>query len=79
MQAEEQVRQAKARLNQIRREEIASERSGMRDRMSYLEGLLRVYEKYEPYIKFHKEQWELKGWERKKYERKHMVELAYYL
>jgi len=63
---------------EVKYKAIASERSGMRDRMSYLEGLLRVYEKYEPYIKFHKEQWELKGWERKKYERKHMVELAYY-
>ncbi|MBE5970714.1 MAG: hypothetical protein E7242_10835 [Lachnospiraceae bacterium] len=57
---------------------MVSERSGMRERMDYFEGLLRVYEKYEPYIKFHKEQWELKGWEHKKYERKHMVELAYY-
>lgn len=63
---------------EVKYKAIASERSGMRDRMSYLEGLLRVYEKYEPYIKFHKEQWELKGWERKKYEHKHMVELAYY-
>ncbi len=57
---------------------IVSERYDMRERIEYLEELLRVYEKYEPYIKYHKEQWELKGWERKKYERKHMVELSYY-
>ena len=63
---------------EARYEEIVAERSGMMERMEYLQDLLRVYEKYEPYIKFHKEQWELKGWERKKYERKHMVELAYY-
>ena len=63
---------------QVRYEAISAERSGMRERMEYLHDLLRVYEKYEPYIKFHKEQWELKGRERKKYERKHMVELAYY-
>ena len=50
----------------------------MRDRKKYLEELLKVYKNYEPYIKYHKEQWELKGWNRKKYERKHMVELAFY-
>ena len=59
-------------------EKIGGERVAIRERMDYLEGLLRVYAEYEPYIKNHKEQWELKGWERKKYERKHMVELAYY-
>ena len=58
--------------------DIASRRSDMRDRKKYLEELLKVYKNYEPYIKYHKEQWELKGWNRKKYERKHMVELAFY-
>ena len=58
--------------------EIASERSGIIDRMEYLKNLLYVYKEYEPYIKFHKEQWELKGFARKLYERKHMVELAFY-
>ena len=47
-------------------------------KFSAYEELLRVYKKYEPYIKYHKEQWELNGWKRKKYERKHMMELAYY-
>ena len=58
--------------------EIVSQRSGMQERISYLESLLGVYKEYEPYIKFHKEQWAVTGWERKKYERKHMAELAYY-
>lgn len=30
---------------------------------------------YEPYIKYHKEQWALKGLARKQYERKHIPEL----
>ena len=59
-------------------EKIGGERVAIRERMAYLESLLSVYKEYEPYIKNHKEQWELKGWERKKYERKYMVELAYY-
>jgi hypothetical protein len=59
-------------------EKIGGERVAIRERMAYLESLLSVYKEYEPYIKNHKEQWELKGWERKRYERKHMVELAYY-
>lgn len=59
-------------------EKIDDERFAIRERMAYLESLLIVYREYEPYIKNHKEQWKLKGWERKKYERKHMVELTYY-
>jgi hypothetical protein len=58
--------------------EIISQRSGMQERISYLESLLDAYKEYEPYIKYHKEQWAVTGWERKKYERKHMGELAYY-
>lgn len=57
---------------------ISSQRVGMQERMSYLESLLSAYKEYEPYIKFHKEQWAVTGWERKKYERKHMPELAFY-
>ena len=58
--------------------ELVSQRSGMQERISYLESLLGAYKEYEPYIMFHKEQWAVTGWERKKYERKHMAELAYY-
>lgn len=58
--------------------EIVSQRFGMQERISYLESLLDAYKEYEPYIKYHKEQWAVTGWERKKYERKHMGELAYY-
>lgn len=57
---------------------ISAKRSDMEERIQYIEGLLKVYKMYEPYIKFHKEQWELKGWSRKKYERKHLVELTNY-
>lgn len=57
---------------------IASERAGLYDRREYLESLLQLYEKYEPYIKYHKEQWALRGLPRKLYERKHIPELAYY-
>ena len=73
----EELRAFKAE-QEVKYKEIIGERTEMRDRMSYLEDLLRAYEKYEPYIKFHKEQWELKGFARKQYERKHMGELAFY-
>jgi hypothetical protein len=59
-------------------DKIATERVGQLERMNYLKGLLSVYKEYEPYIKFHKQQWELKGRERKHFETKHIVELAYY-
>ena len=58
--------------------DITTKRSNMDERMRYLEGLLKVYKMYEPYIRFHKEQWELKGWKRKRYEHKHLVELTNY-
>ncbi|MCF2657334.1 MobA/MobL family protein [Lacrimispora saccharolytica] len=57
---------------------ITSERAILYDRQEYLEGLLDLYKKYEPYIKNHKEQWSLSGRARKMYERKHMPELIYY-
>ncbi len=53
-------------------------RTAKADRIAYLEELLGIYEKYESYIKNHKEQWALKGYARKKYERQHIPELAYY-
>jgi hypothetical protein len=40
--------------------------------------LLNVYEDYEPFIKFHKQQWELNGLARKRFESKHKVELVSY-
>ncbi|MDO4802399.1 MAG: hypothetical protein Q4A15_09565 [Prevotellaceae bacterium] len=58
--------------------DITSDRKEISERMGYLEGLLELYKDYEPYIKFHKEQWAVTGWERKRYERKHMVELTMY-
>lgn len=47
-------------------------------RKCYLEELLEAYEQYEPYIKYNKERWSLKGFSRKMYERKHITELGYY-
>jgi len=58
--------------------ELKDRRTELRDRMKYLETLLEAYRQYEPYIKFHKECWALKGWARKQYERKHISELAYF-
>ena len=58
--------------------ELVKERRKKTERISYLEGLLETYKQYEPYIKNHKEQWALRGYARKKYERQHIAELAYY-
>ena len=66
------------KAQQSKYSKIATERTDIKQRMTYLENLLSVYEKYEPYIQYHKEQWALKGFERKKYERKHIAELSYY-
>lgn len=46
-----------------------------KERKCYLEDLLEAYESYEPYIKFNKEKWKLKGLARIVYERKHIPEL----
>lgn len=59
-------------------EELTTKRHNTSDRMEYLKRLLDEYGKYEPYIKFNKEQYSLKRWARKKYEREHIAELAYY-
>ena len=48
------------------------------ERKCYLEELMEAYEKYEPYIKYDKERWTLKGFSRKIYERKHIPELESY-
>ncbi len=37
-----------------------------------------AYDLYEPYIKYNKESWALRGWAKKKYDRQHMVELTFY-
>ena len=58
--------------------DLSAERNTLLERYEYLQSLLSVYAKYEPYIKFNKERWSLKGFKRKMYERKHIPELAYY-
>ena len=57
---------------------ILAVRTVKADRINYLSALLDKYEDYKPYIKNHKEQWAVTGWARKKYERTHIAELAYY-
>lgn len=64
--------------NEQKYKEITSKRTELNDRISYLEDLLRIYEKYEPYIKYNKEYWSLKGFARKNYERMHKVDLITY-
>lgn len=59
-------------------EGVVSKREELSSRIDYLQGLLEAYKDYEPYIKNHKEQWALKGFARKKYERSHIAELVYY-
>jgi len=57
---------------------IAKARSETEERIAYFEELLDLYKQYEPFIKNNKEQWALKGWARKKYERSHRTELYSY-
>lgn len=57
---------------------IVADRTRKSERISYLENLLDVYNKYEPYIKYNKESWALRGWAKKKYDRQHVSELAFY-
>ncbi|MDO4967142.1 MAG: hypothetical protein Q4E51_10625, partial [Lachnospiraceae bacterium] len=57
---------------------IVTKREKVGSQIDYLESLLEAYKEYEPYIKNHKEQWALKGFARKKYERSHIAELTYY-
>ena len=57
---------------------LKKDRDTIFERKAYLEDLLYEYGIYEPYIENHKEQWALKGFARKKYEREHIAELEYY-
>jgi hypothetical protein len=58
---------------------VSAKRAELHGRADYLEKLMSVYKnEYEPYIKNHKEQWALSGFQRKLYERKHIPELANY-
>ena len=59
-------------------DELKPKRESQSERVAYLEGLLEAYAKYEPYIKYHKEQWALRGFAKKKYERQHISELSHY-
>ena len=57
---------------------MQNHREKVSERIQYLESLLYTYDSYEPFIQYHKEQWELKGFARKMYERKHIYELESY-
>ena len=59
-------------------DDLLADRTVKADRINYLSALLDKYEDYKPYIKNHKEQWAVTGWARKRYERTHIAELAYY-
>ena len=62
----------------VRNAKLKKDRDTIFERKAYLEDLLYEYSLYEPYIENHKEQWALKGFARKKYEREHIAELEYY-
>ena len=59
-------------------DDLLADRTVKADCINYLSALLDKYEDYKPYIKNHKEQWAVTGWARKRYERSHIAELAYY-
>ena len=59
----------------VRNDKLKKDRDTIFERKAYLEDLLYEYSLYEPYIENHKEQWALKGFARKKYEREHFAEL----
>ncbi len=65
-------------LLEERYDAMAKARSETEERIAYFEELLDLYKQYEPFIKNNKEQWALKGWARKKYERSHRTELYSY-
>lgn len=58
--------------------DLKSKREKNTDQYAYYRNLLENYKTYEPYIKYHKEQWALKGFARKKYEKQHRSELLNY-
>lgn len=57
---------------------VTTDRTQMAARIDYLEELLRIFKDYEPYKAVNDECWKLKGFARKQFERKHMVDLTYY-
>ncbi len=64
--------------NEQKYNEMQTNREKVSERIQYLESLLYTYDAYEPFIQYHKEQWERKGFARKMYERKHIYELESY-
>ena len=58
--------------------DLKSKRENNTNQFVYYRNLLEDYKTYEPYIKYHKEQWALKGFARKKYEKQHRSELLNY-
>lgn len=58
--------------------EVVDTREKLLTRTKYLQELLEVYKEYEPYKKVNDELWKLKGFAHKTFERKHMMDLAYY-
>ncbi len=59
-------------------ESLNTDRSTMNDRMDYLTKLIDAYNDYEPYIKYNKECWSLRGLKQRKYKREHMQDLSNY-
>jgi len=64
--------------NEDKFESVSADRMKQAERIDYLEGLLVVYEDYEPYKKINDERWKLKGFARKQFDRKHALDIAYY-
>ena len=58
--------------------DLKSKRENNTNQFVYYRNLLEDYKTYESYIKYHKEQWALKGFARKKYEKQHRSELLNY-
>ena len=56
--------------------ELSARRNDLYNRQQYLEDLLERYGRYEPFIKYNKELWTLRGREQNKYRAKHVRELA---
>ncbi len=59
-------------------DEIADKRDTIRSRINYLQELLKIYKDYESYKICNDERWKLKGFAKKRYEREHIAELAFY-
>ena len=61
---------------EIKYKELSARRIELYKRQQYLEDLLERYGRYEPFIKYNKELWTLRGREQNKYRAKHVRELA---